>query len=128
MCEISCDTLIHVHEEKEFFTLFYIYIYICACNNEKLFAYLLEKLNEKYDSVRWRFVVKISFLEIFSSTYVTHFLCKFIEENWDILNEFCKLRTLVAFDFYDGLLEKTFFVYELFGEGPAKLGSWKEFN
>lgn len=85
-------------------------------------------MNEKYDSVRWRFVVKISFLEIFSSTYVTHFLCKFIEENWDILNEFCKLRTLVAFDFYDGLLEKTFFVYELFGEGPAKLGSWKEFN
>lgn len=126
MCEISCDTLIHVHEKKEFFTLFYIYI--CACNNEKLFAYLLEKLNEKYDSVRWRFVVKISFLEIFSSTYVTHFLCKFIEENWDILNEFCKLRTLVAFDFYDGLLEKTFFVYELFGGGPAKLGSWKEFN
>lgn len=111
---------------------------VCACNNEKLFAYLLEKLNEKYDSVRWRFIVKILFLEIFSSTQnvyvITHFLCKFIEENTRELGYFERVFELRSYErslhsiFTMVCWKKNFFVYELFGGGPAKLGSWKEFN
>lgn len=67
-------------------------------------------------------------MEIFSFNVYT-FPCVHLS-NWGYFERYFAISYELRSIFYDppAFERKIFFVYELFGGRPAKLGSWKEFN